>query len=152
MDYSKQFTKLQCMLKESGNTNLIRDFFIQFQSIRRLDPSMILDALDSKETKKPPWLPEVSFSDIRNIVVFLMWKEFETMINARGDLYSEESKLGTKIEDLTVYLETKYYVNQIKDMYNNIHKAEPLSYIEWVKHAVEKKGLRKTIEAIHAML
>ena len=152
MDYSKQFKKLQCMLKESGNTNLIRDFFIQFQSIRRLDPSMILDALDSKETKKPPWLLEVSFSDIRNIVVFLMWKEFETMINARGDLYSEESKLGTKIEDLTIYLETKYYVNQIKDMYNNIHKAEPLSYIEWVKHTVEKKGLRKTIEAIHAML
>lgn len=148
MDYSIQFTKLRAMLQDTGNTNLLRDFFVQFQSVRNLNRDMLFRALDGKEELKPPFLPLVSKSDIRNIVVFLMWKEFETVIDARGDMYSEESKLGTKIEDFSIYLETKYYVNQIRD----VKTAEPLSFIEWVKTNVEKHGLPKTINRLYAMI
>lgn len=148
MDYSIQFTKLRTMLRETGNTNLLRDFFVQFQSIRNLNSSMIFQALDGRAPSKPSFLSIVSKSDIRNIIVFLMWKEFETMINARGDLYSEESKLGTQIEDFSTYLETKYYVDQIK----NIEKAEALSYIDWVKTNVEKNGLPYTINCLFTMI
>ncbi len=143
-EYTLQFTKLRSMLSDTGNNNLVRDFFVQLLSIRNLNKATILNTLDNSPTETPSWLSMVCKSDIRNIVVFIMWKEFQTVIDAKESVFSEESAMGLKIEDLFVYLETTYYVNQIK----NITEAEPLSYIEWVKQSVEEIGLVYTIEQL----
>jgi len=147
MDYTQQFTKLKTLLVQANNNNLVRDFFIQLTSIRQLDHQLILNALDNRPVKDPPWLVLVSDSDLRNIVVFLMWKEFQTVIDAKGNIYSEESKLGTKIEDLSIYLETKYYVNQI----SNIKNAKALSYTDWVQKHINMGGLKNTIHALRCL-
>lgn len=147
-DYTVQFTKLRSMLTDSGNNNLVRDFYVQLLSIRNLNREMILSTLDKRIVEPPVWITMVCKSDIRNIVVFIMWKEFQTVIDTKESVYGEGSTLGTKIEELFIYLETMYYVNQI----HCLMTAEPLSYTGWVKIQVEEKGLIFTIDTLWSML
>jgi hypothetical protein len=147
-DYTIQFTKLRAMLMDTGNSNLVRDFYVQLLSIRNLNSGLILKTLDNLPADVPVWLSMVCKSDIRNIVVFIMWKEFQTVIDTKESVYYEESTLGTKIEELFIYLETVYYVRQIKDVMG----SEPLSYIDWVKQRVEKKGLVFTVDQLSTLL
>lgn len=143
-DYTLQFTKLRSMLNDTGNNNLVRDFYVQLLSIRNLDKEMILKTLDDLPLGVPSWVSMVCKSDIRNIVVFIMWKEFQTVIDTKESVYYEESTLGTKIEDLFIYLETKYYTNQIADIMN----ADAISYTDWVKQRVEENGLIFTVDKL----
>lgn len=144
MDYTSQFTRMRTLLKQTNNSNVMRDFFVQLQEHRSLDRQIILNTLDGLPTLKPPWISMVNKTDLRNIVVFLMWKEFQTVIDAKEKVYSEESSLGTNIEYLAVYLETVYYCHQIQ----TIEESKPVSYIEWVKQQVDKHGLVHTIETL----
>lgn len=142
MDYTSQFNKMLTLLNQTNNRNVIRDFFIQFQEVRALDRDIIINALDGMPSPKPPWLAMVNKTDIRNIVVFLMWKEFQTVIDAKEKVYSQESSLDTDIEYLSVYIETMYYSYQIQNMDSD------MSYVDWVKHQVDTKGLVHTIEQL----
>lgn len=148
MDYGVQFKKLKILLKKTNNTNIVRDFFIQLQIVRSLNKSMILCALDNTEVIMPLWVNDITTTDLRNIVVFLMWKEFQTVIDTKQSIYTEKSKLGTKIEDLTNVLETKYYVKQILDIDN----AQPISYVNWIKLSIENNGLVHTIQELIKMI
>ena len=147
-EYTLQFTKLRSMLNDTGNNNLVRDFYVQLLNIRNLNRDMILRTLDKLPLEVPQWLTMVGKSDIRNIVVFIMWKEFKTEINTKESVYHEESTLGTKIEDLFVYLETRYYTVQIGDIMN----ADALSYTDWIQQLVEEKGLIFTVDRVSMLL
>jgi len=147
-DYTLQFTKLRSMLNDTGNSNLVRDFYVQLLSIRNLNKDMILKTLDNLPLDVPTWLAMVCKSDIRNIVVFIMWKEFQTVIDTKESVYYEESTLGTKIEEMFIYLETKYYTNQIGDIMN----ADSMSYTHWVKQRVEERGLIFTVDQLFMLL
>ena len=142
MDYTTQFNKMRELLHQTNNRNVMRDFFVQLQEHRSLDREIILNTLDDLPFHKPPWLAMVNKTDIRNIVVFLMWKEFQTVIDAKEKLFNEESSLGTDIEYLAVYIETMYYSYQIR------HIDSDISYMEWVKELVDTKGLVHTIDSI----
>lgn len=145
MSYSEQFEKLRQMLSRTGNPNLIRDFLIQLHEVRRLDMNLIQSALDHSKLVLPEWLPLVNKTDIRNVVVFLIWKEFQTVIDAKESLYHEESKLGTNIEHLSTYLETMYYIDQVE----HIDTIVPISYQEWVHNMVNRNGLEYAIDSIY---
>ena len=142
MDYTTQFNKMRELLHQTNNRNVMRDFFVQLQEHRSLDREIILNTLDDLPSPKPQWLTMVKKTDIRNIVVFLMWKEFQTVIDAKEKLFNEESSLGTDIEYLAVYIETMYYSYQIQ------HLDSDISYVEWVKEQVDAKGLVHTIDSI----
>ena len=142
MDYTTQFNKMCELLHQTNNRNVMRDFFVQLQEHRSLDREIILNTLDDLPSPKPLWLAMVNKTDIRNIVVFLMWKEFQTVIDAKEKLFNEESSLGTDIEYLAVYIETMYYSYQIQ------HIDSDISYMEWVKEQVDAKGLVHTIDSI----
>jgi hypothetical protein len=142
MDYTSHFNKMRELLHQTNNRNVMRDFFVQLQEHRSLDRNIILNTLDDLPSPKPSWFAIVNKTDIRNIVVFLMWKEFQTVIDAKEKVYSEESSLGTDIEYLSVYIETMYYSYQIQNMNSD------MSYVDWVKHQVDTKGLVHTIEQL----
>jgi len=148
MEYGSKYIQLCDLLEETGNTNLIRDFFVQLQSLRHLDKQMIGNQLDSLPHEEPRWLSMVTKTDVRNIIVFLMWKEWTTVIHAKESHYTEESRLGIHIEDLGVYLETKFYVKQIKGLQDNRIEDYPKSYTEWVRDSVDSVGLVATIEVL----
>lgn len=147
MNYTEQCTRLMDMLEFTNNPNLVRDFFIQLQEVLSLDKEMISYALDNKKHTPPSWIDQVTKTDIRNIVLFLMWKEFRTVIDAMEGVYNEESSLGTNIESLYTYVETKYYVNQISSLMTE-KKTHPILFTEWVKDMVDKKGIPHTIEQL----
>lgn len=146
MDYKDSYLKLRDILSRSWNNNLIDDFFIQLQMSRQLNKEMITAQLENYPMDNPPWLSLVNKTDIRNIVVFLMWQEFSTVIHA-GD-YNEESSLGIHIEDLGVYLETKYYMQHIENLQYQKFEENPISYFEHVKDMVETHGLDYAISQI----
>ena len=146
MDYTIQFNKMRELLHQTNNRNVIRDFFVQLQEHRSLDRKIILNTLEGLPISKPSWLAMVNKTDIRNIVVFLMWKEFQTVIDAKEKVYNEESSLGTDIEYLSVYIESMYYSYQIQRLDSNI------SYMEWVKQQVDTNGLVQTIDSIMVII
>ena len=76
-----------------------------------------------------------------------MWKEFQTVIDAKEDVYNEDSTLGTNIESLYTYLETIYYVNQIVSLLAN-EKPNPILFTEWVKSMIDKKGIHHAIKQL----
>jgi hypothetical protein len=143
MEYQTQFERMRTMVKESNNPNLIKDFFVQYSNVRTLYTEFILNYLDNVPIENPLWLSKVKRSDMRNIVVFLMWKEHETVIDAMSSTYDEESCLGKHIEDLGVFLETMYYIKQIGDL-----ETSSESYIDWIKSSVDNNGLVYTIEQL----
>jgi len=142
MDYVNKFKHLKSLLVDhDGNKNLVRDFFIQLSFARKLNEEMITTALEGSDVPVPEWLELVTHCDIHNIVVYLMWKEFQTVISLPD---STESLLGTRIEELSTYLESVYYVDQIR----NIYECNEESYIDWVKTLIDTRGLKYTIQQL----
>lgn len=148
MKYTLKYNELCNLLRDTGNINILSDFFVQLQLVRKLDKNMISNQLDNIPIDKPNWLSLVTKTDIRNIIVFLMWSEFATVIHAKESYYNEDSSLGIHIEDLGVYLETKYYIDQIKKLQSSIYETNALSYTEWIRNMVDTVGLVETIEAL----
>lgn len=144
MNYSKQFNKLKGMLHGSGNKNLIHDFLTQLRGVRPLNSNILQNYINDRPIQLPDWIERVNKYDIHNVVVFIMWKEFHTVI----DTYQETSNIGTKIEDLATLLETIYYVNQM----TNIQSIEPQSYTEWIRHNVETFGIKQTVHSVSTLL
>ena len=95
MEYASKYIKLCDLLQETRNTNLIPDFFVQLQGLRKLDRQMISNQLDNIPYEEPKWLCLVTKTDVRNIIVFLMWKEWTTVIHAKESHYTEESRRYT---------------------------------------------------------
>jgi len=147
MNYTEQITRLVDMLEFTSNQNLVRDFFVQLQEALSLNKEMILCALDDKSSNLPTWIKQVTKTDIRNIILFLMWKEFQTVIDAKEDIYNEESSLGTNIESLYTCLETRYYMKQIKSLLLR-RKPQTILFTEWVKSMIDKTGIHYTIEQL----
>lgn len=144
MNYSKQFNKLKGMLHGSGNKNLIHDFLTQLRGVRPLNSIILQNYINDRPIQLPDWIERVNKDDIHNVVVFIMWKEFHTVI----DTYQETSNIGTKIEDLATLLETIYYVNQM----TNIQSIEPQSYTEWIRNNVETFGIKQTVHSVSTLL
>jgi len=147
MNYTEQCTRLMDMLEFTNNPNLVRDFYVQLQDVLSLDKGMILCALDGRCHEAPVWIQQVTKTDVRNIILFLMWKEFQTVIDAKEDVYNDESSLGTNIESLYTYIETQYYVHQIDDLRYK-KKTNPFLFTEWVKTMIDKKGIHDAIEQL----
>ena len=145
MDYSVKHSELCNLLRSTGNVNILRDFFTQLQIHRTLNETHIGNQLDGLPLEEPKWLPLVTKTDVRNIVVFLMWKEFSTVIDAHQSMFNEDSSLGIHVEDLAVHVETMYYVKQIENLQNGAYETKVLSYTEWVRSMVDSIGLVKTI-------
>ena len=148
MEYREQFIRLRSLVRTTKNVNLIKDFFVQYGNCRPLYTDIIINYVEGEEVESPKWLSNVGKVDIRNIVVFLMWKEFETVIDAKEDVYNSESILGEDIENLGTYLETMYCLRQIDYM----DSMEPWSYTEWVKYLFDTNGLEFTISTLQSLL
>jgi len=148
MEFKQQFLRLRAMIQNSRNPNLVKDFFVQYAYCRTLYTDIIIRYIDGDSIETPGWVNNVRKVDIRNTVVFLMWKEHQTVIDAKENVYDSESTLGERIEDLGVYLETMYCLRQI----DYIDSMQPWSYTEWVKYLVDTNGLVYTIEQLMSLL
>jgi len=163
-------------LLRDGNpsSNVMLDFFTQLSRIRPINSIAIINAmneplLDSSSmilacTTERQWMKRISLEDLRNHVVFIMWKEFQIIVNSdnfydaniEDDRYHAVGKRsGVLAQDLNTFLETSFYIRHvcvlkelIEDNFDDlsiIHDPEWTIYPEWIAYHVNTHGLAKCV-------
>ena len=162
-------------MAKKGGMNVVSDFFAQLSTIRSIDGSYISSAIRDEEVEfnkliknnvqRPEWLKSVSLADIRNYIVFVVYKDHATMIDEANyydesygnslyhDYYKPNQPLNTNVEKLGVILETSYYIWQlsiIKKFLNGfeVNELKPEKwkmYHDWILSVFNEEGLAETV-------
>lgn len=172
--YRAQTERLIELLKTEDEKNAMLDFFTQLSRIRSINSIPIVNALNfqlvdsstmiSECTTERPWMKRISLEDLRNHVVFVMWKEFHTVVNSEDYVdktitderyVTVAQRHGLLTEDLYTFLETSFYISQIcilreliEDNFDDmsiIQEPEWLMYHDWIAYHIHTHGLSKTI-------
>jgi hypothetical protein len=159
MDYYVQ-TKRLLELYSDTNTNFIRHFFSELQQLRQLYSIALINAITaSKHTNicsvedlveesitRELWMKQICLRDIRNVVVFQIRKEFNTVINIQPYIKMGEedetflrldkpSTLGVQVKKLQTLIETCYYISHIFYITRTpevIHEQNWQMYHDWL--------------------
>ena len=151
MDYYVQ-TKRLLNLYKNKNINIIRHFFSQLQQHRQLYPYALINAISASKVVKDeftliessvtiePYMKKISIQDIRNVIVFLIRKEFNTVVAIQPYIKEKEtdktflslnkpSTIGLHISKLEKLIETCYYITHI---FYIIRKPEMIEEHTWL--------------------
>lgn len=150
-----------------NSNNVLIDFYIQLGQIRDVNTIAFVNAVssDSNELstvvknsiKIERWMNQVSLVDIRTIIVFVLWKEFHTLISDK-EKFSEfnnikKSTLGLNIKKLGVTLETIYYIYHIFYIKKtNTIPGEPLLFHDFIQYKYNKEGLIKIVDFLYNLI
>lgn len=130
MEYTLQFNRMVQMYEESCNNNIIRHFFAQLSNLRPLYMYALSNAIDSDEqlvkdvilhsVTYETWMQDITLIDIRNHIVFLIWKEFKTVIATEPyhlGRFVEFDRVSTitptQTKELGILIETIYYIHHV---------------------------------------
>ena len=130
MEYPLQFKRMVDIYDESCNNNIIRHFFAQLSNLRTLYMYALSNAIDCGEelvkdvilhsVTYETWMKDITLKDVRNHIVFLIWKEFKTVIATepyhRGRFveFDRVSTLTpTQTKELGILIETIYYIHHV---------------------------------------
>lgn len=173
MDYYVQTKRLLILYKDK-NINFIRHFFSQLQLHRQLYPYALINAISASKTVKDeyaliessvtiePYMKKISIQDIRNVIVFLIRKEFNTVVaiqpyisDAETDemflSLNENSTIGLNIRKLEKLIETCYYITHI---FYIIRKPEMIKEDTWLTchDYFHKTSLVESVKYIYTLL
>lgn len=91
MDYKNQTLKMIKIIKEKNSLNVMKHFYAQLSVVEELDVFNIVNAISDTSTTydmllnnsimKKPWIMNTSLKNIRNVIVFLLWKHHQILIN-----------------------------------------------------------------------
>ena len=167
MDYRKQTLKLIDIIKKKKSLNVMKHFFAQLSTVEELDVFPIVNAISdssldyslvlNNSIKKESWITTISLINVRNIIVFLLWKENKLIIDQSENYlldikckkYNDlKDKKGSIQTDKLVHLiRTCFYIKQI-----NIIKSDTFSlddtwdcFHPFLKKYYLKYGLAKLI-------
>ena len=135
MDYYDETQRL-LTLYDKKNMNVIRHFFSQLQQHRGLFPYALINAISASihvqdefelienSVTVEPYMKKISIQDIRNVIVFLIRKEFNTVVAIQPYICKEEtdetflkldkpSEIGVHVRKLEKLIETVYYITRI---------------------------------------
>lgn len=167
MNYRDKTLWMISLIEKSGSLNAMKDFFAQLSHVREVDGFALINSISSESTDNlihksiliEPWMHKVSLKDIRNIVVFVLWKEFKVMLDSNEEYVDDSIRdsLYLKIKDraadanekLLVILETAYYINQIYIIRN----GEEIPYTwdlfpNYINYMYQSKGLKETLHSL----
>lgn len=123
-------------LYNNENINFIRHFFSQLQQHRQLYPYALINAITASvyvedefkliesSVTVESYMHKISIQDIRNVIVFLIRKEFNTVVAIRPYISEGEtdetflkmdkpSSIGVNVRKLEKLIETCYYITHI---------------------------------------
>lgn len=135
MDYYVETQRL-LQLYSRQNINVIRHFFSQLQQHRHLLPYALINAISAStyvedefmliesSVTVEPYMRKISIQDIRNVIVFLIRKEFNTVVAIQPYIREGEtdetfltmdkpSTIGVHVRKLEKLIETCYYITHI---------------------------------------
>ena len=88
--YKEQTKRMIALLKEDQSLNVMRDFFTQLSRIRPLDAIALINSFEPSDVDSSKlicesvtqrdWMKTISLQDIRNHIVFTVWKEHQIII------------------------------------------------------------------------
>ena len=152
------------LMEKSSSTNAMKDFYAQLSNIRELDNYALISSIcvPLEQVKqcimRQPWMFNIALKDIRNIVVFLLWKEYkiilhsnESYIEANDDTIYQRirDKQSCPHEQLLVVLETAYYIEQISTIRHSMSIPDLWDmFPNYVRSLYEQKGLAFTVSRI----
>lgn len=180
--YRQQTRRLIKKLKETkGNLNAVMDFFVQLSRIRPIMSIGIINAIQSEMTDSSKlmwnsitsreWMARISLDDIRNHVVFIMYKNFQTVLDSQDyyDTSIENVKYHVAaqrktllLEDLAPLLETCYYIRHIciikewiEDDFDDLSMLEADDwdmYPNWISMCVQQGGLKHAVHEAYKLI
>lgn len=137
MEYYVQTKKL-LELYDGKNTNILRHFFSELQQMRQLYSIALINAIISSKNEhikdelelieasvtREKYMKNISLVDIRNVIVFLVRKDFNKVIKVNPYVEKDEmdeeylrlnrsSTIGKNIKALQTLIETCYYISHI---------------------------------------
>lgn len=180
--YRQQTRRLIEKLKETDcNTNVILDFFVQLSRIRPIMSIAIINAVQSEMTDSSnltwnsvterEWMRRISLDDIRNHVVFIIYKNFQTVLDSED--YFDDSINDTTyhalagrrtlvVEDIAPWLETCFYIRHvcilrewIEDGFDDLSLLEDNEwdiYPNWVSYHVNHGGLKAAVYKVYELI
>jgi len=166
MEYTLQFNRMVEMYEESCNNNIIRHFFAQLSNIRPLYMYALSNAIDCDEqlvkdvilhsVTYETWMQDITLKDIRNHIVFLIWKEFKTVIatepyhSGRFASFDRASTISpTQTKELGILIETIHYIHHVHAVRTQSVTGKEQSFHEFIY----AKPLAESVEyVLHIMM
>lgn len=178
MSFYKSTTELMIKnLRETRNLNVVCDFYAQLSNIRPISSISIINALHAGEMDSSKlisnsvtyreWMSHIKLKDIRNHIVFSIWKEHQTIVeenpyydntinnNNYHTCYDTVTAPSMHAEEIGKLLETAFYIGQvciIKELLEDdfddlsiIRESDWEMYHVWLLNCVNNKGLVYTV-------
>jgi len=175
--YRAQTSTMIEHFKASKSLNVISDFYAQLSNIRPIASLNLINALNASEMDSSKlvtasitfreWMKHITLEDIRNHVVFSIWKEQKQVVDHNNyydttvpnDSYHRchrpAADPSMHIEEIGKLLETSFYIRQIcvlkellEDDFDDLSIVEDEEwdmYHNWLFTATAKKGLVYTV-------
>lgn len=126
--------RLIALYNESNNLNFLRHFFSQLSNIREIYAIAMINSITSNyynvndlvlnSITREPWMTRISLKDIRNYIVFTLYKDFKKVIQTEPYLDTTnnnaimlscdtESTIGMNVDNLARLIETVYYIHHV---------------------------------------
>lgn len=161
MDYQQQTKKMIKIIKEKKSLNVMKHFFAQLSGVEELDVFPIVNAISDKSIDyntvlnnsfmKEAWFNNISLIDLRNVVVFLLWRENKIMVdqkepykldcnNEKYNDIKEKETSNTQTDNLVHLLKNCFYIQQINyikckkdidDSWDSFHPFFKKYYIQY---------------------
>lgn len=174
MEYYQQTQRLLALYDSGNNINILRHFFSQLQQMRGLISIPLVNAISLMQTDCiknemeliyrsitfQPYMKKIKIEDIRNVIVFLIRKEFKRIVKTEPYLHKNEkdrvflslnqkSTLGIHAKFLEQLIETSYYITHIYYIYRReINKNEWKMFHD----AVNSKSLPDSVKMSYELI
>ena len=158
--YKQQLQYMMSLYSHDKNVNIIKDFFAQLAQVDRLDIFPIINAISSneKELKRlihdcidiRPWMTKISLEDIRNVIVFVLWRDHKIMCNVEDGMPENEDvqylirPSNGYTDNLIGLMETCFYIEQIHFIKQFLTNDSDRFLLYLVNH-YHRNGLKETV-------
>lgn len=155
--------------KKSKNINVIKNFFTQLSMVAPIHLNCILYGHNNINEYLPKfvdvsWVKNISLKEFRNIVIFILYKDYETVVDESvyydptkdnekyKACYKPDAPPTLKVQELQSILETLYYTNHMNLMCSNNVPEVMYMFNGWVYVSVQQFGLPGAVYNLFTLL
>lgn len=159
--YHRTTLYMLSIYKDKLNINILKDFFAQLAQMDKLDIYPIINAISApkKELGRlikesihvKAWMHKISLEDIRNVIVFILWKDYKVMCTVEDyipdnkELHYLKKPSNGFTDNLIDLLQSCFYVRQIYHVKNLNITEDWDRFAPWMYNHYNKYGLKKTV-------
>ncbi len=137
--YKEKTYELINLIHSKKSLNSMKHFFAQLSALEQLDVFPIVNAISDNKTdynklvvhsiKKEPWIEKISLSDIRNVIVFYLWKEHKIMVD-KSEKYINPDKQNVNYILLLQKNTTGLYSDHLLNLFHICFYVRQISIIK----------------------